>query len=245
MKLNNFKRLVIKLSGESLKSKDNSSLFDFNLINNIVKDIKWLIKNNYKVAIIVGGGNIIRGREFLEKNNSNSISSVTADYMGMLATVLNAMVLKECLEKSNLTARIKTAFEIEHIGETHHPDSSLKEYNDANILIFACGIGSPFFSTDTVTALRALELKADLIIFAKHGISYAYDKDPNIFKDAKILEQITFEQTLKLNLQVVDASAIDLLKKSTITAVITNFNNLLEPLKKPSFFKGTILTNNI
>ncbi len=218
-----YKRILIKLSGEAFES--NTKTISRDVLENIFHQIKYL-KEKYKleISIVVGGGNIFRGN--VSKEVGLGEDTAPADYMGMLATTINAIAIKTYFNNNGLKSEILNALSIEDIAKKATPDLSIKELKEGKVLIFGGGTGKPYVSTDTAAALRALETQSDVILMAKNGVDGAFDKDPNKFNDAKFLENLTFDEVIKNNLQVMDKEAAQMLHDSekNINVIIFNMN---------------------
>jgi len=222
-------RILIKLSGEALMGESNYGI-DVSTINFISKEIKKIADLNYQICLIIGGGNIFRG----VKGASEGIDRSTSDYMGMLATVMNALSLQSCLEKINLPTRVQSAISMSQIAEPYIKRKAVRHLEKKRIVIFAAGTGNPFFSTDTAASLRASEMGCSKIIKATK-VNGIYDSDPNVNSSAKLIKEISYEEVIKKNLRVMDLTAISLAKESNIPIFITNIfeeNSLIRTLKK-------------
>ena len=221
-------RILIKLSGEALMGESNYGI-DVSTINFISKEIKKITDLNYQICLIIGGGNIFRG----VKGASEGIDRSTSDYMGMLATVMNALSLQSCLEKINLPTRVQSAISMSQIAEPYIKRKAVRHLEKKRIVIFAAGTGNPFFSTDTAASLRASEMGCSKIIKATK-VNGIYDSDPNVNSSAKLIKEISYEEVIKKNLRVMDLTAISLAKESNIPIFITNIfeeNSLIRTLK--------------
>lgn len=207
-----YKRVVLKLSGEALSSEGN--VFDNNIIDNIISQVKAIVNMGIQVTMVVGGGNFWRGR-----SANPAMDRVKADHIGMMATVMNAMYLADFCRQKDLSAVVMTPFKVGTMTEEYSKDKAEAMLSQNKILIFAGGIGSPFFSTDTVTALRAAELQADAILFAK-SIDGVYDSDPATNPDAKKFDEIACKDIIEKNLKVIDLTAADLCYSQKIPVVI-------------------------
>ena len=223
------KRILIKISGESLMGKSEFGV-DVSTINKISNEIKKVYKKKYQICLIIGGGNIFRGI----KGASEGIDRSTSDYMGMLATVMNALSLQSSLEKIDVPTRVQSAISMSQIAESYIRRRAIRHLEKNRIVIFAAGTGNPFFSTDTAATLRASELDCSLIIKATK-VDGIYNKDPIKNNDAKIIKKITYDQVIKKNLKVMDLTAISLAKETNIPIFITNIfknNSLINVLNK-------------
>lgn len=208
-----YKRVILKLSGEALSINSTSS-FHQETVNNIILQVKDIIKHNIQVSIIVGGGNFWRGRS----SNSN-MDRCVSDQIGMMGTMMNALYLADSFRQFDVDATIMTPFSISTFSEVYSKPKAMKYLNQGKVIIFAGGIGHPYFSTDTVTALRAAELEADVILFAKN-IDGVYDKDPAIHSDAKKFDTISCDEIIKRNLNVIDISAASICSEQKIPLLI-------------------------
>lgn len=207
-----YKRVLIKLSGEALG--ENGKGFSAPTIENVALRIIDLVKMGVEVALVVGAGNIWRGREGV----SRDMDRVTADYMGMLGTVINALAMQDAIERlgvgvlpdgGDVQARVQTAIEMRQIAEPYIRRRAVRHLEKGRVVIFACGTGSPFFTTDTTAALRATEIGADALLLAKNT-DYIYDADPNLVKDAQKILAITYMEVLQRGLTVMDSTALTL-----------------------------------
>lgn len=208
-----YKRVLLKLSGEALagRSKD---VFDNNIIEKIIEQIKSIIDEGISAALVIGGGNFWRGREA-----NPSMDRCKADQMGMLATVMNAVYFADFLRQKGLLSVVMTPFSVGNITEVFSKEAALKYLSENKIIIFAGGIGHPFFSTDTVTALRAAELDADAILYAKN-IDGVYSDDPAKNRDAVKYDAIKCREIVEKNLKVIDIAAANLCCEQAIDIVI-------------------------
>ena len=222
-------RILIKLSGEALMG-DAGYGIDVSTINFISKEIKKVSELNYEICLIIGGGNIFRG----VKGASEGIDRSTSDYMGMLATIMNALSLQSCLEQINLPTRVQSAISMSQIAEPYIKRKAVRHLGKNRIVIFAAGTGNPFFSTDTAASLRASEMGCSKILKATK-VNGIYDSDPNLDKNAKLIKDITYSEVISKNLRVMDLTAISLAKESRIPIYITNIfeqDSLIRALKE-------------
>ena len=222
-------RILIKLSGEALMG-DSGYGIDVSTINFIAKEIKKIANLNYEICLIIGGGNIFRG----VKGASEGIDRSTSDYMGMLATIMNALSLQSCLEQINLPTRVQSAISMSQIAEPYIKRKAVRHLEKNRIVIFAAGTGNPFFSTDTAASLRASEMGCSKILKATK-VNGIYDSDPSLDKNAKLIKDITYSEVISKNLRVMDLTAISLAKESNIPIYITNIfeeNSLISALKE-------------
>ena len=222
-------RILIKLSGEALMGKSGYGI-DVSTINFISKEIKKIFQLRYQICLIIGGGNIFRG----VKGASEGIDRSTSDYMGMLATIMNALSLQSCLEKIDVPTRVQSAISMAQIAEPYIKRKAVRHLEKNRIVIFAAGTGNPFFSTDTAASLRASEMSCSKIIKATK-VNGIYDSDPKINNKAKLIKEITYSEVISQNLRVMDLTAISLAKESNIPIYITNIfkeDSLIRALKE-------------
>ncbi|MBW8000543.1 MAG: UMP kinase [Planctomycetes bacterium] len=212
-----YKRVLLKLSGESF-CKPGEFGIDGEKLKSIARTIMQLCKQGPEVAIVVGAGNILRGKKF---STDIEIPRNTADYMGMLATIINACALQETLEKLGQPTRVLSAIEVSAICEKFIRRKTLKHLERGRVTILAGGTGNPFFTTDTCAALRASELDVDLLIKATK-VEGVYSSDPNKDSNAELFKQITYEDVLKKNLKIMDHSAISLCRENKIPIIVLN-----------------------
>lgn len=203
-----YKRIIVKISGEALAGENKVGL-DESMLNKVANDIKALVELGVQVAIVVGGGNFWRGR------TSKSMDRATADYMGMLATVINALALQDAFEANGIPTRVQTAIEMREIAEPYIRRRALAHLDRGIVVIFAAGTGNPFFSTDTTAALRAAEMEADVIFLAKK-VDAVYDSDPSENPNAKRFAQLTHMDVLEKDLKVMDSTAASLCRDNKI-----------------------------
>ena len=203
---------------------------DVSTISSIAKEVKKVYDSGYQVCIIIGGGNIFRGI----KGASEGIDRSTSDYMGMLATVMNALSFQSCLEKIKIPTRVQSAINMSQVAEPYIKRKAVRHLEKKRIVIFAAGTGNPFFSTDTAASLRASEMNCSLIIKATK-VDGIYDKDPIKFSNAKLIKKINYNEVINNDLRVMDLTAISLAKESNIPIIITNIfkkNSLITALKE-------------
>ena len=215
-----YKRILLKLSGESFCSPGGFGI-EAEPIESVAERIASLRKTSAQIAIVVGGGNFLRGATFSKKSH---IPRHTADYMGMLATVINAVALQETLEKAGQPARVLSAIEVNAVCEPFIRRRCLHHLDKGRVVILAGGTGNPFFSTDTCAALRASEIDADLLIKATK-VDGVYSDDPKINPNAVLYDKITFEEVLAQDLKVMDHSAASLCREKKIPVVVLNCPN--------------------
>ncbi|GAA9358105.1 UMP kinase [Helicobacter pylori] len=223
------RRVLVKFSGEALAG-DNQFGIDIHVLDHIAKEIKSLVENDIEVGIVIGGGNIIRG---VSAAQGGIIRRTSGDYMGMLATVINAVAMQEALEHIGLDTRVQSAIEIKEICESYIYRKAIRHLEKGRVVIFGAGTGNPFFTTDTAATLRAIEIGSDLIIKATK-VDGIYDKNPNKFKDAKKLDTLSYNDALIGDIEVMDDTAISLAKDNKLPIVVCNMfkkGNLLQVIK--------------
>ncbi len=211
-----FKRILLKLSGEALMGNKGYGI-DPQVAFSIAREIKEVHELGVETALVVGGGNIFRG----VAASASGMDRTSADHMGMLATVINALALQDALEKQGVPTRVLSAIEMREVAETFIRRRALRHLEKRRILIFAAGTGNPYFTTDSAAALRALEIKADVILKATK-VDGIYSGDPMVHPDAEFLPRITFQQVLEMNLKVMDASAIALCRDNNMPILVFN-----------------------
>ncbi len=213
-----YRRIVVKLSGESLSGPDSYGIHA-QTISGISNEVKVVRDLGVEVAIVVGGGNIFRGA----RQHGLSIDRATGDYMGMLATVLNGLALQDALEKAGCHTRLMSAIEMHQVAEPFIRRRATRHLEKQRVVIFAGGTGNPYFSTDTAAALRAMEIKADVILKATR-VDGIYSADPEKVPTAKMIERITYMDVLKKGLSVMDSTAISLCMDNKMPIVVFNMN---------------------
>jgi uridylate kinase len=213
-----FKRVLLKLSGEALAAGQGFGV-DTIRINQIASELQDVHALGVEIAIVVGGGNFFRG----VADQARDMDRVAADQMGMLATVINAIALQDALEKRGIFTRVMSAIEMNQVAEPFIRRRAIRHLEKGRIVIFAAGTGSPYFSTDTAASLRAMEIKADVILKATK-VDGVYDADPVLVKDAKMFDRISYMDVLQQGLKVMDATAISLCKDNNLPIVVFNLN---------------------
>lgn len=210
-----FKRVVLKVSGEALAGQNGYGI-EASVIASIAEQVKEVVELNVEVAIVVGGGNIWRGIA----GTAKGIDRATADYMGMLATVMNSLALQDALEQIGVPTRVQTSIAMQQIAEPYIRRRAIRHLEKGRVVIFAAGTGNPFFSTDTTAALRAAEIEAEVILMAKNKVNGVYSADP--FKDATAekYDQLTYMEVLNKNLGVMDATASSLCMDNNIPLIV-------------------------
>ena len=195
-----YKRILLKLSGEALAGEKHFG-FDYDVIDNVVNELVDVYNCGVQVSIVVGGGNFWRGRQGTEMERT------TADYMGMLATAMNALALQDAIEKKGVPTRVQTAIDITKVAEPYARRKAIRHLEKGRIVIFACGTGCPFFSTDTAAALRAAETEADIILLAKN-VDGIYDSDPKVNPKARKFDEISYMEFITDELKAMDTTAV-------------------------------------
>ena len=226
MEINKPRRIVLKLSGESLKGNLEFGLHS-EIIRTISTEIKKVSSLNIQVSIVVGGGNFWRGAEYEKRGMDRS----TADYAGMLATIMNALALQDELEKNQIEVRTQSALNLPSVAEAYIRRRAIRHLEKGRLVLFAGGTGNPFMSTDTAAALRAVEINADILIMAKNGVDGMYDSDPNKNKSAKKISEITHHEALSKRLEALDSTALTLCMDNALPIVIFDLfkpDNLLK-----------------
>lgn len=213
-----YKRVIIKLSGEALAGEQAFGL-ESNTLNSLANQVAEISTMGVEVAVVVGGGNIWRGVTGAKRG----IDRATADYMGMLATVINALALQDVLESHGVDTRVMSAIEMREVAEPYIKRRAIRHLEKGRVVIFAAGTGNPFFSTDTTAALRAAEIEAEAILMAKK-VDGVYDSDPKTNPDAKRFESLTFLEVLNKGLKVMDSTAISLCMDNHIPLQVFNIN---------------------
>src|SRR5881398_1119074 len=200
-----YRRVLLKISGEALVGEQTFGI-DVKVAHSVAEEIKQVHNLGVELAVVVGGGNIFRG---LSKS-AGSMDRSSADYIGMLATVMNAVVLQDALERTGIETRVLSAIDIPEMAEPFIRRRAIRHLEKGRIVIFAAGTGNPFFSTDSAAALRALEINADAILMAKHGTAGVYGNDPRVDPDAEFLPELTHREAIERGLKVMDTTALSL-----------------------------------
>ena len=213
-----FKRVLVKLSGESLAGDEGFGI-DFSVVNRLAEEVKTVHSMGTSMGLVLGGGNIIRGTVA----SREGMDRVSADYMGMLATVINALAMQDILEKKGVETRVMTAIRMEELAEPYIRRRAQRHLEKGRMVLFAGGTGNPYFSTDTAAVLRALEIEADLLIKATN-VDGVYSADPQQDPTAEFLPELTFQEAIVRGLRVMDANAFGLCKENSLPIVIMNVN---------------------
>ncbi len=214
-----YSRVLLKLSGEALAG-DKAMVFDFERVNRFADEIKGIADMGVSVGLVIGGGNIVRGSQL----SKNGMDRVTADYMGMLGTVINALALQDVLERKGLDTRVMTAIRMEELAEPYIRRRALRHLEVGRTVIFAAGTGNPYFSTDTAAALRAIQIKADVIIKAT-SVDGVYTADPKKDPDAKRYDTLSYREVMVSELGVMDQTAVTLCKENNLPLIVLNIHH--------------------
>ncbi len=215
-----YKRILLKISGEALLGVRQFGI-DQEPVKMISEEIKKAVELGAQIAVVVGGGNIFRGM----KNSARlGMDQVSGDYVGMLATVMNAIALQSALNQIEVPCRVQSAIAINQVAEPYIRHRAIRHLEKGRVVIFAAGTGNPFFTTDTAAALRASEINADAMLMAKNGVDGVYTDDPNTNPNAKRLDNITYDDIIKNGLKVMDTSACALCKQNNIPIVVFDFD---------------------
>lgn len=208
MKDPKFKRILLKISGEALSGNKGFG-FDYDFMEKVVEQLVTLNKSGVEIGVVVGGGNFWRGRQ------GTNLERTTADYMGMLATTMNALALQDAIEKHGVPTRVQTAIDINKVAEPYARRKATRHLEKGRIVIFACGTGCPFFSTDTAAALRAAETDAEIILLAKN-VDGIYDSDPKLNPFAKKYDEISYMDFIAQGLKAMDATAVTICMENSM-----------------------------
>lgn len=233
-----YKRVLLKLSGEALASPGHS--FDPKILTSLAAELKEVHALGVELAIVVGGGNFVRGK----MAEQLGIERTQADYMGMLATVMNALAVQSSLEQVEVPTRVQTAIEMSKVAEPFIVRRAIRHLEKGRIVIFGAGIGEPYFSTDTTAALRASEINADVILMAKNGVDGVYSADPKLDPTATKYDTLTYMDLIQRQLQVMDTTATSMCMDNGIDLIVFNMNekgNILKAVK--GLVAGTTITN--
>lgn len=211
-----FKRVVLKISGEVLVGEEEYGISS-EVITGISREIKEVTERGVQIAVVVGGGNFFRGVD----TSSEDVDRTTADYMGMLATVINSLALQDALERTGVFTRVQSAIDLRQVAEPYIRRRAIRHLEKARVVIFAGGTGNPYFSTDTAASLRAMEIGADVLLKATK-VEGVYDSDPMKNRDAVKLDQLSYIDVLKENLRVMDATAVSLCMDNHLPIIVFN-----------------------
>lgn len=223
-----YKRVLLKLSGEALMGDDRYGI-NRETLERIVSEIAEVVRMGVEVAVVIGGGNIFRG----VAPAAAGMDRATADYIGMLATVMNALALQDAMRRIGLASRVQSALNIEQVAEPYIRGKAMRYLEEGKVVIFAAGTGNPFFTTDTAAALRGMEMNADLVIKATK-VDGVYTEDPKQNPDARLYQRLTFDEAIVRNLKVMDATALTLCRDQRLPINVFN-------IFKPAAFKRVVL----
>ena len=233
-----YKRVLLKLSGEALSN--GTDIFEKEVLFDIARQIKEIVNMGVEVAVVVGGGNFVRGKMAEELG----IERAQVDNMGMLGTVINSLAIQGALEELGVETRVQTAIEMTKIAEPFIPRRAIRHLEKGRVVIFGAGTGYAYFSTDTTAALRASEIKADVILMAKNGVDGVYNADPKLDETAKKYDTLTYMAVLQEQLKVMDSTATSMCMDNNIQLIVFNMNekdNIIKAVKGES--NGTLVTN--
>ena len=213
-----YQRVLLKISGEALAGERGLG-FDFDAMDGIAEEIAAVVRQGTSLGLVIGGGNIVRGSQL----SKTGMDRVGADYMGMLGTVINALAVQDILERKGLETRVMTAIRMEELAEPYIRRRALAHLDNGRIVIFAAGTGNPYFSTDTAAVLRAIQIKADVIIKAT-SVDGVYSADPKVDKTAKFYDEISYRDVMLEELKVMDQTAVTLCKENALPLIVLNIH---------------------
>jgi uridylate kinase len=233
-----YRRVVLKLSGEVFGG--GAIGVDPEVVQSIARQIATVVRQGIQVAVVVGGGNFFRGAELQQ----HGMDRPRADYMGMLGTVMNCLALQDFLERQAIDTRVQTAITMSQVAEPYIPRRAIRHLEKGRVVIFGAGAGMPYFSTDTVSAQRALEIHADVVLMSKNGVDGVYTADPRIDPTARKLDTVTFAEALRQGLRVVDAAAFSLCMENSLPMLVFGAEGVDTIIKAVSGDQrtGTLLT---
>ena len=214
-----YRRVLVKLSGEALAGTKGFGI-EPSVVDRLTDEVKQVHETGVSLGLVIGGGNIVRGSQASQKG----MDRVQADYMGMLATIINALAIQDLLERKEVATRVMTAIRMEQLAEPYIRRKALRHMEKGRVVIFAGGTGNPYFSTDTAAALRAIEMDSELIIKATK-VKGIYTADPHQDSKASFIPKITFEEVVKLGLQVMDTAAVSLCKENSLPIIVLNIED--------------------
>ena len=217
-----YRRVLLKLSGEALSNKDGKGILEAQSLDNVAKAIKTMVEEGVGVGVVVGAGNIWRGKYA----DQIGIERSTADYMGMMGTIINALALQSAIENAGVDCRVMTSIEVRALAEPYIRRKAIRHLEKGRVVIFGGGTGNPYFSTDTTATLRALDIGAEVVLMAKNGVDGVYSADPRVDSSAKLLPTLTFQDMLEQDLKVMDLTAISLIKDSNLEVRVFNMNDM-------------------
>lgn len=222
-----YKRVLLKLSGEALSDEEGRQILKAETLKNAANSVKSMVDAGVQVSIVVGAGNIWRGK----LAETIGIDQASADYMGMLGTIINALALQSSIEETGISCRVLSAISAQQVAEPYIRRRAIRHLEKGRVIIFAGGTGNPYFTTDTTAALRAQEMLCDAILMAKNGADGIYSSDPNKSADAVLIERLTYRDLLKMELKVMDSTAVSLLMNSNVVTRVFNGNNMNNCMK--------------
>ncbi len=217
-----YKRVLLKLSGEALQDTQDHQILQATTLKNAACAVKKMVDKGVQVAIVVGAGNIWRGK----MADSIGIDPATAGYMGMLGTMINSLALQSAIEQEGIACRVLSSISATQVAEPYIRRRAIRHLEKGRVIIFAGGTGNPFFTTDTTAALRAKEVQCDVILMAKNGVDGVYSADPNVDPTAKLLKHLTYRELLQKELKVMDSTAVSLLKDSNVQIRVFNMSDM-------------------
>jgi uridylate kinase len=223
-----FRRVLLKLSGEALAPVRGSGI-DLDCLGEITREVKDIASMGIELALVIGGGNILRGSEY----EARGMDRTTADQMGMLATVINALALQDSLDQAGVATRVLSAITMQAVCEPYIRRRALRHLEKGRVVIFAAGTGNPYFTTDTAASLRALEIGAEVILKATHQVDGVYDRDPLVEPGATRFERLTYLEVLQRNIKVMDSTAISMCMDNSLPIIVFN-------LRKPGNIKKAV-----
>ena len=223
-----FRRVLLKLSGEALAPIRGSGI-DLDCLGEITREVKDIASMGIELALVIGGGNILRGSEY----EARGMDRTTADQMGMLATVINALALQDSLDQAGVATRVLSAITMQAVCEPYIRRRALRHLEKGRVVIFAAGTGNPYFTTDTAASLRALEIGAEVILKATHQVDGVYDRDPLLEPGATRFERLTYLEVLQRNIKVMDSTAISMCMDNSLPIIVFN-------LRKPGNIKKAV-----
>ncbi len=233
------KRILLKLSGEALADKENGEIYDEKTLEQISLVVKEILARHIAVSIVVGGGNIFRGRT----SETVGLSHEQGDWVGMLATLMNALTIQAYFENHGIKTKVLSALECENCGEKFEVEKANYYLGEGNVVVFACGVGRVRFTTDSGASLRALQTNTDLILMGKNGVEGVMSDDPHVNKDAYLIKKITYQEILDKELKVMDLTAARMLVDSNVTIRVFNMadlNNVIRIIDGEDI--GTLIT---
>jgi uridylate kinase len=228
-----FRRVLLKLSGEAFAPAHGSGI-DLDALTAITREVKEVAALGIELALVIGAGNILRGSEY----EARGMDRTTADQMGMLATVINALALQNSLEQAGVATRVLSAITMQEVCEPYIRRRAVRHLEKGRVVIFAAGTGNPYFTTDTAASLRALEIGAEVILKATHQVDGVYDRDPLLEPGATRFERLTYLEVLQRNLKVMDSTAISMCKDNSLPIIVFN-------LRKPGNIKKAVMGETI